>query len=66
MVIVQDIFCSNVKLLKLSNISNMWRKYVVPSAGSVDNKLAICAAEASKPSQSSGASSDSSPTSNPD
>ena len=38
----------------------------VPSAGSVDNKLAMCAAEASKPSQSSGPSSDSSPISNPD
>lgn len=37
----------------------------VPSGGSVDNKFAICAAEASKPSQSSGPSSESSPTSNP-
>lgn len=33
--------------------------------GSVDNKLATCAAEASKPSRSSGASSESSATSNP-
>ena len=38
----------------------------LPSAGSVDNKLAMCVAEASKPSQSSGPSSESSPTSNPD
>lgn len=37
----------------------------VPSAGSVDNKFAICAAEASKPSQSSGPFSEISPTSNP-
>lgn len=37
----------------------------VPSGGSVDNKFPICAAEASKPSQSSGPSSESSPTSNP-
>ncbi|RDX70447.1 hypothetical protein CR513_50306, partial [Mucuna pruriens] len=33
--------------------------------GSVDNKFATCAAEASKPSRSSGASSEMSPTSNP-
>lgn len=39
---------------------------VVPSAGSVDSKLAMWAAEASKPSQSSGPSSESSPTSNPE
>jgi hypothetical protein len=36
------------------------------SVGSVDNKFATCAAAASKPSKSSGASSDRSPTSNPD
>lgn len=42
-----------------------WKLWKVPSAGSVDSKLAICAAEASKPSQSSGPSSESSPTSNP-
>lgn len=35
------------------------------SAGSVDNKFATCVAEASKPSRSSGASSERSPTSNP-
>lgn len=35
------------------------------SSGSVDSKFATCAAEASKPSISSGASSESSPTSNP-
>lgn len=35
-------------------------------AGSVDNRLATCAAEASNPSKSSGASSEKSPTSNPD
>ena len=35
------------------------------SAGSVDSKFATCAAEASKPSRSSGASSEISPTSNP-
>ena len=36
------------------------------SSGSVDNKFATWAAEASKPSKSSGASSERSPTSNPD
>lgn len=36
------------------------------SAGSVDNRLATCAAEASNPTKSSGASSEKSPTSNPD
>lgn len=40
--------------------------FKVPSAGSVDNKFAICAAEASKASQSFEPSSESSPTSNPD
>lgn len=45
-------------------LETIW-PWEVPSAGSVDNKFAICAAEASKPSQSSGPSSESSPTSNP-
>ena len=36
------------------------------SAGSVDNRFATCAAAASRPSKSSGASSERSPTSNPD
>jgi len=46
--------------------SNCYSAYKLPSAGSVDNKLAMCAAEASKPSQSFGPSSESSPMSNPD
>nr|GLL21217.1 hypothetical protein CR513_50306 [Ipomoea trifida] len=39
---------------------------ILPSAGSADSKFAMCAADASKPSKSSGPSSDSSPTSNPE
>lgn len=37
----------------------------IPSEGSVDNKFAMCATEASKPSTSFGPSSESSPSSNP-
>ena len=38
----------------------------IPSDGSADSKFAIWAAEASRPSQSSGPSSENSPTSNPE
>lgn len=42
------------------------KAFKIPSRGSADKKFAIWAAEASKPSQSSGPFSDSSLTSNPD
>lgn len=48
------------KKKKLENNSG-----TILSAGSVDNKFATCAAEASNPSTSSGASSERSATSNP-
>lgn len=41
-----------------------WKRNI-PSAGSVDKRFATCAAEKSKPSKSSGTSSEISPTSNP-
>ncbi len=66
---VMDIYNINKLRNHLLRWSNYFVNYLdlkVPSAGSVDNKFAICAAEASKASQSFEPSSESSPTSNPD
>lgn len=65
------LICRKVYVSLASVCTDIWQLKMqinlsIPSDGSADSKFAIWAAEASRPSQSSGPSSESSPTSNPD